>query len=125
MEFHDYDHIYKGILMFFNELKNSSLWEDWRNNFDVLAPTYLFAIVDEKDITESDINKAHELLEYYVGSVENINEENWQGMIDMFTDAGWLYGTHKMVNHMANHGVKVFQYIFTYQAWLCMLCWLT
>ena len=33
----------------------------------------------------------------------------------MFTDAGWLFGIHKMVNYLANHGVKVFQYILTYQ----------
>ena len=65
--------------------------------------------------SEDDINKAHELVEYYLGSVDNINEDNWQGMVDMFTDAGWLYGTHKMVNYLANHGVTVFQYILTYQ----------
>ena len=41
----------EGILMFFNELKDPSLWEDWKNNFDTKAPTYLFNIVDENDIT--------------------------------------------------------------------------
>ena len=65
--------------------------------------------------SEDDVKKAHELVEYYLGSVDNINEDNWQGMVDMFTDAGWLYGTHEMVNYLANHSVTVFQYILTYR----------
>ena len=105
----------EGILMVLNELRDPSLWENYRNNFGILGPTYLFAIVNEVDITEHDVDKALQLMEYYIGSVDNFDSEHQQGAFDMFTDAGWLFGIHKMVNYLANHEVKVFQYILTYQ----------
>ena len=55
------------------------------------------------------------LLDYYVGSVEDINEENSQGIIDMYTDAWFAYGHHKTVEYLTRHGVIVFQYLFAYE----------
>ena len=69
----------EGILMFLNELRDPSLWENYRNNFGVLGPTYLFAIVNEEDITKSDVIKAYQLMEYYIGSVDNFDSEHQQG----------------------------------------------
>ena len=55
------------------------------------------------------------LLDYYVGLVEDINEENSQGIIDMYTDAWFAYGHHKTVEYLTRHGVIVFQYLFAYE----------
>ena len=55
------------------------------------------------------------LLDYYIGSVEDINEENSQGIIDMYTDAWFAYGQHKTVDYLTRHGVIVFQYLFAYE----------
>ena len=105
----------EGILNFFGQLLNPSLWEDYKNNFDTLGPKQLFDIISS-DITPKDIENAHAILDYYVGSVENINKDHQQGMFDMITDAFFLYGTHRTIQHMADHGVKIYQYILTYQA---------
>ena len=105
----------EGILFFLNELQDPTLWEDWKTNFQVKGPTYLFGIVDPSDITENDIEKANTLAEYYVGSTDNVGEDNKQGMFDMFTDAGQLYGTYKMINYLVKHGVTVYEYILTYE----------
>ena len=55
------------------------------------------------------------LLNYYVGSVEDINEDNSQGIIDMYTDAWFAYGHHKTVEYLTRYGVIVFQYLFAYE----------
>ena len=34
------------------------------------------------------VRKMHEIVSFYVGSIDNINEEHMDAMIDMFTDAG-------------------------------------
>ena len=105
----------EGIYPFFDLLADPTLWEDYRNNFDVYGVQYMFNIANKSDITEEDVEKAHALVEFYVGSMENINEEHKHGMFDLFTDAVFLYGTYKTINYFLEHGVTVFQYILTYR----------
>jgi len=105
----------EGILQFLELLADPTLWEDYRNNFDVNGVQALFNIANISDITEQDVDKAHTLVEYYVGSMENINEENKHGMFDLFTDAVFLYGTYMTINYFLDHGVTVFQYILSYR----------
>ena len=104
----------EGILNFFGQLLNPSLWEDWKNGFDIYGPMQLFDI-SGSDITSKDVENAHKILDYYIGSVENINTEHQQGIFDMMTDATFLYGTHRTIKHMIEHGVTVYEYILTYQ----------
>ena len=35
------------------------------------------------------------MVDFYIGGIENMNMENLDGIIDMFTDAGFLYGLHR------------------------------
>ena len=79
-----------------------------------IVPQLIFNIADRTDVTDTDIENAHKLLDYYIGSVENISEENVQGMVDMYTDAWFAYGHHRTVNYLTQYGVPTFQYIFAY-----------
>ena len=72
-----------------------ALWEDYRNNFDKKIPNMLFG----KESAE-DVKKAHKIVEHYVGSIDNINEEHMQGMVDMFTDSLFLHGTYKTIGYL-------------------------
>ena len=65
-----------------------TLWDQLRNNFETLGPGYLFNIANQSEITSEDVEKMHEIVSFYVGSIDNINEEHMDAMIDMFTDAG-------------------------------------
>ena len=47
----------------------------------------LFGILDPLEVTNEDIAKAHEIVDFYVGSVDNINEDHLEGMLHMYTDA--------------------------------------
>ena len=75
----------------------------------------LFGIANKSDITNEDVEKMSELVSYYVGSIENINKEHQQGIIDMFTDASFQYCTHETINYLVQYGVIVYQYILTYE----------
>ena len=40
------------------------------------------------DITPEDVEKSGKLVEFYLGSSDNITLDNAQALIDMFTDSG-------------------------------------
>ena len=42
------------------------------------------------DITPEDKQRTDRLVEFYLGSYQNITEENAQALIDMFSDSGKL-----------------------------------
>ena len=42
--------------------------------------------------------------------------DNAQNMVNLFTDNTFLWGTQKTISLMLGHGVKVYQYILTHQA---------
>ena len=105
----------EGISWLIPQLLDPSLWEAYRNDFDTEGPRALFNIADKSDVTDEDTQKAHNIVEYYVGSVDNINENHTQGMFDMYTDSTFLYGTHKTIAQLVKHGVTVYHYIFTYE----------
>ena len=65
----------EGILFLLEPLADPSSWGKWKDNWSILGPTYLFGILEESDITEKDIEKANTLADYYVGSLENIDEK--------------------------------------------------
>ena len=68
----------EGILFFFDKILDPSLWEEYRNDFDINGPRVLFNIANKSDITGTDIEKAQKILEFYVGSKDNIDEEHQQ-----------------------------------------------
>ena len=105
----------EGLIFIIPYVLNPSLWAAFQENFDTVAPTLLFNIGNASDITKIDVENAHKLLEYYVGTVESINGENIQGIVDLFTDAWFSYGHHKTVDYLLKHGVTTFQYYFSYR----------
>ena len=90
-------------------------WEKLRTNLELYGPRSLFGVASKSEITTTDTEKARKVIEYYVGSYENINKEHTQGLIDMYTDASFLYGTMKTISYLIKHNVTVYQYIFTYK----------
>ena len=104
-----------GMFYVIDQLMDPSKWNDFKENFDVNGPRVLFNIADASEVTDEDIENAHKLAEYYVGSVDNLDEEHQQGVFDMFTDAGFLYGTFKTINYLLEQDMTVYQYVLTYQ----------
>ena len=96
-------------------ITNLGLWEQLQENFDTMAPQQFFAIANVSDITNVDVENAHKLVEYYMGSEENLNPDHFQGLVDMYTDSWFAYGHHKTVDYLMKHGVPVFQYLFAYE----------
>ena len=67
---------------------NSSTWELYRETFNTTGPKSLFMIPFFSDITEEDVEKSGRLVEFYLGSYDNITLDNAQALIDMYTDSG-------------------------------------
>ena len=80
------------ILFWIQELLggNSSTWDLYRETFNTTGPKSLFMIPFVSDITPEDVEKSGKLVEFYLGSSDNITLENAQALIDMFTDSGKL-----------------------------------
>ena len=53
--------------------------------------------------------------QYYLGSRWNIDQEHFQNLTDMISDAYIWYGTHNHAKRTAQHGDNVFQYIFQFK----------
>ena len=66
----------EGIFALFDLIKDLSKWEYFKNNFDTLGPMKLFGIKVPNKITIEDIQNAHQVVEFYIGSVENLNQEH-------------------------------------------------
>ena len=105
----------EGLLFMFNAILDPSVWTNFRENFDIFGPMQLFNIADPNEVTPKDVENAHRIVEEYLGSVDNIDENHIPGITDMYTDAGFLYGTFKTINWLVNWNVKVFQYILKFQ----------
>ena len=101
----------EGILGIFPILQGMP-WPDFAQ---INWPARLFNIANTSNISPQDIENANKILEFYVGSVENINEEHMQEVIDMFTDADFLYGTFKTINYLLKQEVKVYQFLLTFE----------
>ena len=67
---------------------NSSDWELYRETFNTTGTKAVFMIPFVSDITVEDVEKSGRLVEFYLGSYDNITLDNAQALIDMFTDAG-------------------------------------
>ena len=65
--------------------------------------------------TEKDVENAYKVIEYYFGSVENINDEHIQSFINMCTDTFFLYGHNRTIEYFLQQNMQVFQYLLTYE----------
>ena len=106
----------EGVLYWLYNLFEPSYWDAYRETYDSDGVRKLFQL--SRDPTAEEIEKAHQIVDFYVGSLENVNshitEEHIKGMVDYTTDAGFLYGSRKTLDYLSKCGVKVYQYIFSY-----------
>ena len=105
----------EGLFVMEAFIVDPTLWVTTKYNIETLLPMYLFNIAEESDVTADDVAKMYTILEYYIGSVDNFNEEHINELIDMFTDADFLYGTYKTIKYCLDQDMTIFQYILTYQ----------
>lgn len=106
----------EGILylLFLGVLHDVAKWSELRGNFDEIGPKTLFDIQEKDWITQEDIKKAHTILEFYVESIENVNEDHKQEMIDMYSDAAFIYHNFRAIDAFLKHGINPYFYIFQY-----------
>ena len=71
----------EGIPLAIKYLLNPSYWDDFRETFDSVGMKKLFQLTREP--TPEEVRKAHQILNFYIGSIENLNsdvtEEHIQG----------------------------------------------
>ena len=67
---------------------NSSTWDLYRETFNMTGTKGLFMIPFVSYITPEDVERAGRLVEFYLGSYQNITKDNAQAVIDMYTDSG-------------------------------------
>ena len=67
---------------------NSSTWDLYRETFNTTGPKSLFMIPFVSDIRPEDVERSGRLVQFYLGSSDNISLDNAQALIDMFTDSG-------------------------------------
>ena len=105
----------EGTLGILSVLQGGLSWDDYSKSMN--WPSRLFNIANNSDITSTDMEKAYQVLEFYIGNdlENNINEEHMQGIIDMFTDADFLYGSYKTINYLLEQNMNVYQYILTFR----------
>ena len=77
-------------------------WEEYRDNYNISGTKNLFMIPFESDVTEADIRKTEQVLDFYVGGFDGITEANKYSLIDMFTDSGFRHGTYRLINQLVD-----------------------
>ena len=63
----------EGMGFLQNALEDPSLWEQYAETWDVSGVRSMFGIADQKWVKEEDIEKANKVLEFYVGSKDEIS----------------------------------------------------
>ena len=106
----------EGILNILGTVfKDPQFWDYMRNNIETFGPKVLFNIADESEITKEDVQNMYKVIQFYFGSVDNINEEHIQALIDMFTDTFFQYGHNRTIEYFLQEKMKIFQYLLTYE----------
>ncbi|XP_023332473.1 acetylcholinesterase 1 isoform X2 [Eurytemora carolleeae] len=83
----------------------------------IFGPMFLFGRFGNYDITEEDKEMTNLITKYYLGEpgAANINQQHFQNMTDMISDAYIWYGSHKQAEWAAAHGDNVYKYMFTFK----------
>ena len=63
-------------------------WEEYREHFNTTGTKTLFMIPFLSDITPQDVERTNKLVQFYLGSYENITEDNAAQLINMFSESG-------------------------------------
>ena len=86
---------------------DSSTWDLYRETFNTTGPKSLFMIPFVSDITPEDVEKSARLVEFYLGSSDNITLDNAQALIDMFTDSGKILIIESLENSQSASSLSV------------------
>ena len=120
----------EGIIWLIAPLANHTLFEEHQENWDSKWGPLLMGFHDLDEATEEDLSNSYKLLDFYIGGLENLNEDHLQGVFDMYTDSAMLYGVNRYFDNtipqiqfafsrtaelLLSHGVRVWQYILTHQ----------
>ena len=85
----------EGIIWLIDPLKNNSLFEKMQREWDTMWGPLLVGLHDLDEVTDVDLYKSYKLLAFYIGGLENLNENHLQGVFDMYTDSAMLYGVNR------------------------------
>ena len=88
----------EGLLSMSFYVNGMQKWEDLKGNITAEVSKEAFNIANTAEITPDIEEKVDLMVEYYVKSTDNVDAEHLQGLVDMNTDAGFLYGSYR-VNH--------------------------
>ena len=91
------------------------LYNIMSSNWDHYGPITVLGKTGLGDITEEDKMIAREVLEYYIGSLDNFNADHFNEITNMKTDGTYWHGIETVINLLTVHGVQVHQYIFSYR----------
>ena len=105
----------EGLLSIAPYITKYQKWKDLKNSITKIGAKEWFNIANPADITEVTKQNVYQVVEYYVGSNDNINEEHIQGLIDLYTDASFLHSTYKLTGYLIKQNISVYQYIVTYE----------
>ena len=87
----------------------------WAETWNQTCPQILFKRFP-MDITEDDIFRCNEAAKFYLGGLDNMDEQHMKQINDMITDAFAQYGIHKFVEiHTKSLERCIYHYIYSYQ----------
>ena len=91
----------EGIIWLLDPIKNNSLFEEHQKDWDKKWGPLLMGIHDLDEATDEDLSNSYKLLDFYIGGLENLNEDHLQSMFDMYTDSAMLFGVNRSqdINH--------------------------
>ena len=105
----------EGLLTFAPQILLPFTWSKTRRNFATQFPMRIFSIPHPSEITPQVYEKTLKVIDFYIGSVQNINSQHLKGLVDMATDSAFLYGTYRTVQYFQKSGMKVYQYLLSYE----------
>ena len=100
------------INFYFHPELYSLLSANWT---DYYGPLSLLGRTGMGDIIEKDKELSNDILEYYTGSEDTMTEDDFSAVTAMRSDAVFWAGIDRMVRLLVEHGVEVYQYIFSYR----------
>ena len=106
-----------GLLFSTRFMKDPNIQQYFVDNQKMCGPIYLLGKGKEL-ATEKDIARSESLIKSYTKTGINTTFDEFT---DIFTDAIFGVGTHKMSNYFVKNNRKVFKYIFSYKGNLTLV----
>ena len=88
----------EGIIWLIDPIKNNSLFEEHQEDWDKKWGPLLMGFHDLDQVTDEDLSNSYKLLDFYIGGLENLNEDHLQSTFDMYTDSAMLFGVNRSQN---------------------------